>query len=54
MKANVAGIGRIFTGEDAHQRRLSRSIRPNEADAFAVKKLEGDIVEQRSAIESPR
>jgi hypothetical protein len=54
VQANVAVIGRVLPGQDAHERRLAGPIRANEPNALAVVQLKREVVEQRPAVKGPR
>ena len=54
MEADLAGIGPIEAGENAHESRLADAVGPDEADALAVVKLEAEIDEERIGIEAAR
>jgi hypothetical protein len=54
VQADVAGVRGVLAGQDAHERRLAGAVRADEPDALAVVKLEGQVVEQRPAVEGPR
>jgi hypothetical protein len=47
----VAGIRLLLTDEHLEQRRLTRTVRPDDADDAAGRQLEGQIVDQQAVAE---
>ena len=46
-KIHRAAVGRVEPGDDAQQRRLARSRRPQQRDEFAGRYVERDVAQRR-------
>ena len=54
VQADLAGVGPVEAGEDAHERGLADAVGPDEADALAGVQLEAEVLEQRPRVEAAR